>query len=493
MVNARQAQIIQELIGRSATTWTFNTAWWHTSPTVDWTQVDYKFWDEARHCLTRGMELGGLFLKPLQSKVASWVQGTSPRLKVDQLRAQEVLTDWWEAHQSHIVRTYEEAVGLGDCFLVVNADLTTTVIPPHVVEPIVNEDDFSEVIGWRITEVHSKPGAPGETMTIIDEYTEAKRVRTIRRNGATVGEPMVYPNLIGRIPVVHVPNKPGVNSMMGEPEAAAALTVLQEYNEVLRKALTGNKHQSLPTPVAQFTGVEELEAFFEVAESTGLIESKTVTHDDGTTETYKQINFDSEQFMMLAGGNFDYKYPGQFAQDTETLLGLLFYLILQHTEIPEFAWGNAIASSKASAETQMGPFVRWIEKKRAECGGWMLELAQVVLAYSGLWETGVSDSASIQIGWEPLTSETGEITLKALQWLLSEQLIDEETAVRLAPVDIDDVLGVLKRARQEREERRQQEADQRALAPDEIDYERFLKDEEQAQSKDDDSGIEEAA
>jgi hypothetical protein len=329
-----------------------------------------------------------------------------------------------------------------------------TVLPPDVVTPIVDEADYSQIIGWRVTEIHPHPDKPATTMTIIDEYYADRRVRIKRLNGAQF-ERTEYPNLIGRVPVVHIPNNQGSNAAFGEAEGGALHALLLRYNTILEAALTGNEHQGRPTPVTEFESVDQMNAFIDLAKSLGLIQSETVTHPDGSTETFDTFNFDSEKFMMLAGGKFRYEQPGSFAKDTEILLGLLFYLFLQHTEIPEFAWGNAIASSKASAETQMLPFVKWIEKKRAACSGWMIELAQIVLGYYALIETGIQADDRPVIGWQALTENDDTLTLEAVKWGFTEGLLDEETALKMLPLDIQDPKAVLKQARKEREERQQ--------------------------------------
>jgi hypothetical protein len=483
-------RVIGELIGRTSRTYNWARKWWAFAPTRDLSTRDYKFWDEAAQCKTRGLELAGLFLKPLASKVAAWVQGSAPRWGADKPRGAELLNEWWGDHMSDIVQTYREAAKLADCYIVVNADLTATVIPPDVVTPIVNDDDYSEIIGWRIREVHPHPDFPGQKMTIEDEYYADRRVRTVSKNSLPISRTK-YRNLIGRIPVIHVPNNPGANAVFGEPEGVALLPALMHYGALLENAINGNKHQALPTPVAEFESAKDLEDWWDMAVEIGLIQKTTKTHDDGETETYYEVNLEAGNFAAFAGAKFDYKNPGSFAGDTRVLLELLFYLVLQHTEIPEFAWGNAIASSKASAETQLLPFLKWIELKRMDCVGWMTDLARVVLGYYSIFERGVSADDKLTIGWEPLTNEDGSLTLNAIKWMLTEGLIDELTAVKLAPVDIQDAEGTLKKAREEAEERRaEREGD-----PASMDYARFLKREEGAQDSagDDPAELEQAA
>src|SRR3954464_2590658 len=48
------------------------------APTKDFSTADYRYWDAARRTKARGVEISGLLLKPLASKVAAWVLGSPP-------------------------------------------------------------------------------------------------------------------------------------------------------------------------------------------------------------------------------------------------------------------------------------------------------------------------------------------------------------------------------------------------------------------------------
>lgn len=478
----RRLPVVRELIGRTARTSQMWRNWWNPStPTVDVSRRDYAFWDRARQCKTAGLELSGMFLKPLASKVAAWVQGDIPRFGTDSPKSQVELTKWWQAEHAQIMMCAEDSAALGDCYIVVNPDLTTTVLPPDVVTPIVSEADFSEIIGWRVREVYPHPDNPLLTMAIENEYYADRRVRTIWKTGAEISR-QEFVNLIGRIPVIHVPNNKGSNAVFGEPEGVAMLPALIQYGATLDHALRGNRNQSTPTPVAEFDDANAMAAWYEQAKAIGLVGTQTINHADGSTETFDEVNLVAGNFVAMAGAKFDYKNPGSFAGDTKTLLELLFYLILQYTEIPEFAWGNAIASSKASAETQLLPFLKWIEKKRVYATGWMLELAQVALAFISLSEPGVMADETITIVWPPLTDADGKVTLDALKWMLSSGLIDDLTAIQLAPVDIADPAATLETARKEVEDRAAANRD-----PAEIDFEQFANEEMRRQGEADDS------
>ncbi len=457
MVKSWRRRVVAELIGQVKRTYRVVGSWWgdlyRTESARDWTTPDARFWDHARRGKAKGLELSGLFLKPLGSKVASWVLGQAPRWNAESAAGKEALNTWWGAHQAEIVRAYQEAVDLGNCFLVVNADLSVTVVPPSVVTPLVDEDDYSRIVGWRITERHPHPERSGDEMVIVDEYTATERVQRRLRNGAEMSEPQRFPNLIGRCPVVHIPNVRGANEVFGRPEGEALVDLLHWYQETLVSALEGNKHQGRPTPVVSFETLDQLDKFFAANGST-----VRQTLDDGTVEETVVVDFDSDRLLALAGGDMKYEQPGSFANDTERLLGLLYYLFLEHVEIPEFVMGTAIASSKASAETQMPVFVKWIEKKRGECSGWLVELASVALAYLSLVERGVRADEAPTPGWAELTGEDGRLTQDAVQWAHAEGLLDEETALRLMPFEVEDPRAVLAQAKREREARQAETA-----------------------------------
>lgn len=413
--------------------------------------TDYAFYDRLRTCRAKGYEISGLLVKPLVSKVASWVIGEIPQFTVlDDERSTEALNAWWQAHHAEVLHAYEDAVALGDNYAVVNADLSLTAVPPHVIHPLVREDDFSIIDGWRIEETYPHPTDSARRMTIIDVYTDTMRTRSLSVNNATLRND-VWPVLTGMNPVVHIPNNQGPDEMFGHAEAEALTPALQRYNELLNAAMDGNKRQGRPTPVISSLGTpSEVAAFWSQNAST-----KTETLPDGTTQTYQELVWDADKLMTLGGqAEFSWQSPSSFMSDTTALLQLLFYLYVQHSELPEWVLGNAIASSRASAETQVEPLVKFIKKKRAAAEAWIQAINQRVLATLSLSDATVRTAQPVEIKWDSLTNEGGALKLQVLQWLLGESVIDEATALAQAPaIEIEDPAAVLERAHAEREQR----------------------------------------
>lgn len=435
-----------------------------TQPTMDMGAADYKFWDRARKGRAKGLELSGLLIKPICSKIASWMIGQPPTFKLDKSDAQPV-NDWWTKNHAKITQAVEDSLNLGDMYLVVNSDLSLTVVSPDVVHPIVADNDFSNIIGWEIANTISHPTGPGRRMTITDRYTATERTHTVVQDGVTI-EQTTYQNLIGRVPVVLLPNARSADERFGRPEAEALVPLLQRYGDTLETAITGNKRQGRPTPVVEKMGDEQaVERFWE-----RYGQARETTLPDGTVERTLYIPWNADQFLTLSGDStFRYAQPGLFASDTQILLQLLYYLYLEHIELPEWVLGSAIASSQASANTQVEPLVKFIEKKRALAEMWIIELVAIVMAYQGVIRPNTQTAEIPQITWENLTEEDAQLTRSSVEWAYGQGLLDDETALRLLPLDIDDPQAVLKKARDEGAARQKmmdqntQDAIQRAL------------------------------
>lgn len=414
-------------------------------PTQSWGRADYDFWARAYYARVTGLELSGLLLKPIISKLAAWSFGRPPKWKLDSEPSQEALAAWWQDNHPDVLRAWRGALQQGDSFAVVNSDLTVTVLPPDAVDPIVADDDFANIIGWRVVEVLEHP-ISAQRMTVIDEYYADRRVHIVEINGRE-SERTTYPNLIERVQLVKISHQPQAGEVFGHPVAEALLPLLHKYGEVLEAAIEGNVMQGRPTPVLTFETVEDLEKF---DSENATFESQELPN--GTTIRVKTYDVDLSQLLIASGATFSYQSPGSFSEDTVKLLEILFYLYGQHTELPEFLLGMAVASSKASAETQLPPFLEYIKMLRGDMAHWLTELAEIVLAYLALTQPGVSEG-NLSLQWEALDQGDGTLTLEAIKWGYLEGLIDELTALQMLPIEIDDPKGVLDRARLEREER----------------------------------------
>jgi hypothetical protein len=421
---------------------------WRSSyrqPTNNWNRSDYDYYRRLYRGQVSGLQLSSLLVKPIVSKLSAWTLGRAPRWKLDNEASQESLSQWWNDAHPDVLRAWRGALKQGDAWAVVNSDMTITLLPPDSVDPIVADDDFGMILGWRVSQVLEHPETT-RRMTVIDEYYLERRIHRVEIDGM-VREETTYPNLLGRLPIVHIANQPDDGEVFGHPEAEALLGLMHKYGEIMDAAIEGNVLQGRPTPVLTFETVDDLEKFDEDNAS-----YETQTLPSGASQRVKIYDVQLDQLLVASGATFEYKAPGSFTGDTAQLLEILFYLILEHSELPEFVFGNAISSSKASTETQLPVFLRFVEARRGEMVFWLTEIAEIALSYLALTTPGVTaDTPTLQ--WEPLDQQDGTLTLETIRWAFAEGLLDEMTALQLMPVEIEDPESVLEKARQEREER----------------------------------------
>ncbi len=434
-VYQRAKRALSELLGtpRPIETNTFRR-WggWSMSPTMDAGKTDYEFWDLARFCLIEGLEISGVFFKPISSKITSYVLGRSPFFELEDEYTQNTLSDWFRLNYGVIQETYDEARQLGDMYLIVNPDLTLTPVSPTMVDPIVADDDYSKIIGWRVEQVFPHPTNPMARMGIINEFYADRRV-IIKTFFGTITSTEVYRNFIGIPPIVHVPVNRKANEMFGRPDGYPLLPLLNEYNEVLFAGLTGNKRQGRPTPTFSKLGDAGAVAKFEQMYG----QTQTQKLDDGTTRKYTSYDFDADQLVILGGtGEFNWASPEPFATETEKFLALLFYLIVQHSEIPEFVYGTAISSSKASAEAQIDPFTRFIERQQNVAATWIRQLALIVLRYMALTDRKIKIDANMRVAWKPVTDKDGTLVLDAIDIGMTAKVLDRKTILSLLPLNL---------------------------------------------------------
>ncbi|GIK67257.1 MAG: hypothetical protein BroJett018_50510 [Chloroflexota bacterium] len=450
---------------------------------VDRTQTDYAFWARLRRGQQKGYELGGLFAQPMAEIVTGWMLGEgvkvempSPPLAPPHLvergirqtapprqmergpGGEDAINQFLARNRQLIWQWVYDSLTLGDAYLVVNPDGTLTPIPPDQVEIITDATDWRRVLAYRIT-------TRMESATVVDEYRVDGRTVTIKnknpipsptppntgrgsqnqspphrnREGnrnphpltpsplSMEGEAWEYENLIGCLPVIHLANDREANEIYGHPVYEGLLKLFAEYDEVLRKSLDGVKIMGHPIPV--------IEGMDDPAETLAMNANDAERWLDasGNWQERPVVDFGRLSMMILGkGGQFKFASPGQFSGDAGRLLEYLFLLMLQHAKIPEWVWGGAIASSKASVDAQRPAFTMMIQARRARLEAALLELVRVWLATMEL--TSPPDPLSARsegewnIVWPEMVADDEAMTLRKVDFAYSQGIINQSEA-----------------------------------------------------------------
>jgi hypothetical protein len=449
---------VREIIGQS-----FETQVWHYTGvgSVDRTIADYEFWDQLRRGLLPGYEFGSLFCNPMIQIVASYVLGDGVEIALDSsVEASQVNIDYTNdllaAFSTYLSNTLflnlEDLYGLADLFVVLNSDGSISIPAPHTVKAEYRRDDYRVLDSVTIT---TRDGG----FSIEDLYTVTKRVITVKQSGKTITREE-YPNLIGRIPIVHLANDRGGNETHGRVLYDNLLPLFQAYNDLTEKGITGTEALGNPIPV-----ISGLKGVSSIQSNNAPEDTETYDSIAGNEETRPAINLDRNSMLLLGeGAHADMLAPPTgFTGDTRNMLKALFLLLLDHSRIPEFVWGGAIASSRASAETQAPPFYTYIKRRRnllsgqpslnkigIKAAGGLYEIADIWLTWRALSDRRVVQG-EVVLQFDRFNEMDAETSRKWVEMLLKQGSIPSRLANVLSGL-VDDPEGAIEEAREELEQ-----------------------------------------
>jgi hypothetical protein len=421
--------IVREIIGRytagEVDLWTIRNV--AMPKTFDETKPDYEFWDKFRRGKALGYKIGALFAKPIADILSSWElgQGFVAKLEQEQEAGESVeatdytnseLADFLNKNHALMVDVEKDKLALGDQFVIVNPDATLSVAPPNTVGITRDPLDYRNVTAYTIT-------TKAAGYTIEDQYRADGRTVTISKGN----EEMVqqFENLIGEIPVIHFVNERSSNECYGHPVYEALLPLFEEYDDTAYKMIDGVKLMGNPVP-----SIEGLEDLTQVENLNQTQDDDEYTDKDGNAETRRTLRFDKNPLFLIGkGGSLNFKGPQTgFTGDTQTALKILFLMTLDHTRIPEYLWGGAIASSMASAETQEPPFVSYIQERQKGMEENITKLLRIWSLMKSLVDPQMM-VGDLTINWLPVKPESTDTTIKKVEVAKQHSLITDETAL----------------------------------------------------------------
>lgn len=428
---AKQGAVVSEIVGRVAADTVPLTTYLKT---VDRTRTDYAFYSSLLRGKEKGYQLGALFAKRIVEIDAEWTLGRGFTYKSGNDAVDEMLADFVTGNLNTFLTWRREANGLGDSYIVLNGDGSLSLKSPDTGQVLV--DDFNSIIGYKFIDRF-------ERFNVEDVYSGFDRLITIRGgNLAAVTNGYINP-IAPLIPVVHLANDRGVNETYGHPIYEALLHLFAKYDDVLTKTITGVELMGRPIPYA--TGLKDPNA----AKQDNATRRVLVWNEEtGQNEYQDVIDFDEVPMMWLGeGAQFGFAQPGPVAEQANIMLKKLFYLMLETIGIPEWAWGGAIASSKASVDAQSPAFVRYLEGRRAQTESALLALAERWLAYQRVIGF-VPPVEKLTIEWPELQTKDETLRFQWVQWADQTGKLTDETALSLADL-VEDPAAEIAAAREQ--------------------------------------------
>lgn len=398
-VKMRLRQLVGEasaLRNRSAGVWGYQ----FTRPyTLDSSRVDYALARELYRNTNDSYKLGAAFVKPVVNTTAGFMG--APAFTHADVEADQALEQAMQKWTGKILRINRNVLRDGDVFARIvmepgrfdqRQSFGLQLVPPEWVTPIIDPltGAWHKLIIRHPVSLNDSAGRKTGDYSIIETLTPTER--TIEADSRAPAElrqkNRTEPNPWGFIPIVHFRNESEENQLFGCSEIEPLEPFLKAYHDTMFNAVQGSRLFSRPKTKFALKDVQKfLKDNFDAAE----------------IQSGKLKFADKEIFLMQENDNVSFITADSGLTGITTLLKFIFRNIVDVSETPEFAFGTAVASSKASVSEQMVPLARKIRRKRGVFEEHYGELAGMFQAMWSKVENRRLDTYHVDISWDELS------------------------------------------------------------------------------------------
>lgn len=345
------------------------------SYTLDSSKVDYKLSRALYRNEAEGYKLGAGFAKPVIDTTVGFM-GT-PRWVSEDDGAQEVLDEHMERLRASMQKVNRNTLRDGDCFIRIfrkpieeqvlykteKPQIDIKILPPNSVETLLNPEN-GHVMGYVVVTNITYTDADGKEKA-YDIYEEIT-AQTIRKwykgndippefKEITESNPQTETNKWGFVTILHWANEQEEDELYGRSDLEPLEPFLKAYHDVMLNSLKNNKMHAAPKLKLR---VQDIAGFLK--NNFGIDVNKLAAGEK------PKISLGGSDMIILANekDEADYIQATSTMNDSATLLKFLYYCIVDVSQTPEFAFGTAVNSSKASVKEQMTPLQKKVDRKR---------------------------------------------------------------------------------------------------------------------------------
>ncbi|HBZ09129.1 MAG TPA: phage portal protein [Bacillus bacterium] len=408
---------------------------------LDSSRVDYKMARSLYYNEDDNYKLGAGFAKPIVNIKSAFIG--VPDFNIGDKEAKEILDAFTKANRSKMQDTHRNALREGDCFVWITREeekdkslypelstvLKYNILPPEMVKKINRDPLTNEPIEYVLeseTEWEDDKGYKKKAKII---QTISRGLRVIEVDGDEVPpgvEPGKHTTPWDFIPIIHFKNEDDETAAFGKSELEPIEPFLKAYHDVTLHAIKGSKMHSTPRLKLK---LKDVKAF--LANNFGITDPAKYFKDGNT------IDLDGQEMLILTSeDDAEFIEARSATGDAKGLLQLLFYCIVDASEIPEFIFGVHTPSSLSSVKEQMPIMMRSIERKRDQFTSSWQQLARMVLAMTAQSENKSFSTFANDLVWEKIDPRDGKeiaeelkITVEALTVALNNNIISHEAAV----------------------------------------------------------------
>lgn len=367
--------------------------------TLDSSRVDYALARELYRNTADNYKLGAAFAKPVVNTTSGFIG--VPAFTHTDIEADQALEQAIQRWMGKVLRINRNTLRDGDVYARIvrvpgrfdqRQTFDLQLVPPEWVTPVVDPltGAWQTLIIRHPVVMTDATGRKTGDYSITETLTPRERIieadsrapaELRQRNGTE-------PNPWGFIPVVHFRNEAEENQLFGCSEIEPIEPFMKAYHDTMLHAVQGSRLFSRPKIKFALKDVQKFLA------------------DNFSKEQIQagKLPFaDKEIFLMQESDNVSFITADSGLAGTTTLLKFIFRNIVDVSETPEFAFGTAVASSKASVSEQMVPLARKIRRKRGMFEEYYSELAGMFLAMWGKVENRRLQTFDVDVAWDELS------------------------------------------------------------------------------------------
>lgn len=271
---------------------------------------------------------------------------------------------------------------------------------------------------------------------ITETWTEAEHsiIYTDKQN-ITYLEDVIESNPYGFVPIVKFSNEKDF-SQNGYSELEPIEPYIRAYNDVMLDYLRTSRLTAQPKLLVK---VKDVQGFL----------SNNFTSQEISS---KKLSLASKNVVMLGDTEDNANYLEVSATTHFTLLEFLFMCIVDASETPEFVFGTAVASSKASVSEQIIPILKKVERKRASFKPAYDLLIRMLIAYNNIFRTEYGKlDFSYSISWKEIDRDDDQTRANTIKLLVDSYIsaidsgiMSKESAIESLTTFIETMSGAKK-------------------------------------------------
>lgn len=359
-------------------------------------------------------KLGAAFARPIINTCAGFMG--VPAFTHPDPEASAALEDMADRWSGRLLRLTRNALRDGDAYariVYTNHPLNPKkrlwdlmLIPPEWVLPILDPltGRIASVVVRRPVKLTDPNGSETANYTVTETIDSANVTLTVTGQApeAVRAQAGTRENPWGFVPVVHFRNEAEEYQLYGASDLEPVEPFMRAYHDVMLHAIAGSKLFSTPKVKFKLKNVSKF-----LGDNFSSDEVRTAMAGGGLRFANRDV------YLMGEGDDVAFISADSGAAGATALLELLFCCIVDVSETPEFAFGTAVASSKASVSEQMVPLTRKIERKRGQFAEHFAELASMFVAMWERVEARNLDDYQVGLEW-PEVSEKDETRMSTV-------------------------------------------------------------------------------